>query len=538
MLLLASTLLFSPAPVRASVRASHPSPADVALRRPQSEPTRYLDHVFDEVEVTTDVVYHTTRHEGETVQLRLDVYQPAGDAEEARPAMVWIHGGYFARGDKEDVAGFAHDSARRGYVAVSIQYRLFPGACEGASGVDGVTWECLTAMSAARADAQAAVRWLRANASTLGIDPGRIAAGGYSAGAITAIHTVVWPNRSAGAGTYGDTSQVEAAVSLAGTSSPMFVEHGETGIYMAHGSRDTTVSYTDAVRFCSSMLDRGNVCRLDTFSGAHGICPGAGPQGGWSTDPCWNSIRDTYSAFLYDQLIDPLPYVESLKPSRGSTSGRTLVEIVGRGLRDALHVHVGGSPALSVLPLGDHRLLILTPAASAGVSDVVVANRRGESPVNSWTLFEHVDRPPAMTSVEPSLIPSTGNVRMVLEGEFLADTRAVTVGGAPAPFRIDHDGRLSVLAPAREPGSTDIVVETDHGEVTLGGAIEYVHASERPADPVQPARDGSHSANTRTPERLVDSDEQATAGGASVEGARAPTSAPLPIRRCLVPPFL
>ena len=52
----------------------------------------------------------------------------------------------------------------------------------------GVSGGCLTAIVEAMNDAQTAVRFLRANASTYGIDPSRIAIGGSSAGAITALN--------------------------------------------------------------------------------------------------------------------------------------------------------------------------------------------------------------------------------------------------------------------------------------------------------------------------------------------------------------
>ena len=56
---------------------------------------RYSEPVFTEVQASTDLAY------GELEAHRLDVYQPEGDAEGDRLAIVLIHGGGFAGGDKQ-----------------------------------------------------------------------------------------------------------------------------------------------------------------------------------------------------------------------------------------------------------------------------------------------------------------------------------------------------------------------------------------------------------------------------------------------------
>ena len=82
------------------------------------------------------------------------------------PAVVCIHGGGWTKGDRTSHSKVAQALASRGYVAATISYRLsgeapFPAAIH---------------------DCKAAVRYLRANAKTLGIDPHRIGAIGLSAG--------------------------------------------------------------------------------------------------------------------------------------------------------------------------------------------------------------------------------------------------------------------------------------------------------------------------------------------------------------------
>ena len=56
--------------------------------------------------------------------LLMDIYQPYNDPMAARPFMVLVHGGSFLQGNKSDLEETCRAFARKGYVAVSIQYRL------------------------------------------------------------------------------------------------------------------------------------------------------------------------------------------------------------------------------------------------------------------------------------------------------------------------------------------------------------------------------------------------------------------------------
>jgi acetyl esterase len=98
----------------------------------------------------------------------LRVYRPAGVAEAtALPAYVYFHGGGWVIGDLN-----THDvvcrqlTAASGTSVVSVDYRLAPEH----------------KFPAAADDAWAATRWIVGHAGELGVDPGRLAVGGDSAG--------------------------------------------------------------------------------------------------------------------------------------------------------------------------------------------------------------------------------------------------------------------------------------------------------------------------------------------------------------------
>ena len=185
---------------------------------PGPAPLRYRDPVFSNVNVTSNITYGTAVDQaGNTDTLQLDMYAPKGDTDTSPPAIVWVHGGSFCCGDKTspELVDEATTFAKEGYVNVSINYRLCPGGCS----AGGVTAGCVEAIIQATYDAQAAVRWLRANATTYGIDPTRIAIGGSSAGAITAMNVAFASTQFDTTGSnQGYSSAVGAAVRLGRTS--------------------------------------------------------------------------------------------------------------------------------------------------------------------------------------------------------------------------------------------------------------------------------------------------------------------------------
>jgi acetyl esterase/lipase len=103
-------------------------------------------------------------------ELRIDIAQPAiGDGP--FPAVLVIHGGAWHEGGREENHRYLAALARHGYVAASPQYRFCPK----------------DTFPAQLEDVKAAVRFLRSNAKSLKVDPDRIAAMGFSAGAHLAL---------------------------------------------------------------------------------------------------------------------------------------------------------------------------------------------------------------------------------------------------------------------------------------------------------------------------------------------------------------
>jgi para-nitrobenzyl esterase len=154
---------------------------------------RYGEPVFTNV-IKTTVTYAPAPNYlevadilGDTVQLVMDVYQPEGDPAVARPVVVLAHGGSFIFGDRTMMDDDCRRLARAGFVAATVQYRLYPALVVGFPDSTAIIGAVAKAMS----DMKAAVRYFREDGATdnqFKVDTNFIFVGGYSAGAVAALH--------------------------------------------------------------------------------------------------------------------------------------------------------------------------------------------------------------------------------------------------------------------------------------------------------------------------------------------------------------
>ena len=234
---------------------------------PGAAPLRYRDDVFTGVTETADITYGSAVNQaGQTVTLRMDMYQPTGDTVTARPAIVWVHGGSFCCGNENspELVDEARYFARKGYVNVSISYRLVASGCPGSD-----LNACLTGIAQAREDAQTAVRFLRAHAAQYRIDTNRIAIGGSSAGAITALNVGYSPENPGPGQWQGQSSAVRAVQSLSGgelASGP--INAGDAPALLFHGTADGAVPYAWATSTVERAQAAGLTVVLRTWEGA------------------------------------------------------------------------------------------------------------------------------------------------------------------------------------------------------------------------------------------------------------------------------
>ncbi len=242
-----------------------------------------------------DVVYGTADSaEGAPLLLDMMAPLPAQGPTAKRPAVIWVHGGAWYSGTRRDHLEVTNCAllAAHGFIAASIEYRLSQDAT----------------FPAQIHDIKAAIRWLRANADTYGIDPQRLGIWGLSAGGqLAALAGVTGdvPELEGASGSPGHSSAVQA---VAVASTPTFFLHPAEGrrtkvppptkalfggtaaeradlmmlgsplaqvrpnpppFLIAHGTRDRTVAFEHAQRFHAALVAAGGEAQLIAVEGLH-----------------------------------------------------------------------------------------------------------------------------------------------------------------------------------------------------------------------------------------------------------------------------
>lgn len=223
-------------------------------------------------------------------ELTIDVYLPAGHKEtDRRPAIVFFFGGGWSGGSTRQ---FAHHSAyltSRGMVVFAADYRI--------------NTRNKSTIADAVVDAKQAIRWVRTNAASLGVDPDRIASGGGSAGGHLAAAVAMLPgfddateadavsNRSNAMALFNPALSLLAedfavdrakprATSFAdrmgaepAALSPLSHVRGRLPpAIVFHGEKDTTVPFAQARKFVEKMKEADNRAELAAYPEAvHGF---------------------------------------------------------------------------------------------------------------------------------------------------------------------------------------------------------------------------------------------------------------------------
>ncbi len=234
--------------------------------------TRYLDPIFNDVTVQRDVVYgHTVDFQGNAVDLLLDLYTPTGDTATGRPAVLYAHGGGFTTGNKSE-SGLSQTLAQRGYVTASISYRLRPGADISFGNPNNP--DAINAVVDAIHDGQTAIRWIRAHAAELGVDPARVAFSGSSAGAVMAVGiSLLSDSVDLTEGSAGYSSRACLTVADAGALLPGLASPDDTPAVFFHGTNDTTVPYSLGLQTEQALAAAGVPTAFFSYPGVGHVVP-------------------------------------------------------------------------------------------------------------------------------------------------------------------------------------------------------------------------------------------------------------------------
>jgi acetyl esterase/lipase len=261
-----------------------PSAPPHSIRR---SPDRGDSHGRGDETVTRNISFPTVDGQSE----QLDVYEPFTPAPlGGRPVLVAIHGGGWRRFDKSGYGErIASGFVSQGYVVVAPNYQL--------SAPGNPTWPVNFE------DVQAAVRWVRGNASMLGINPGEIAAIGESAGAnLAALLGTGSPGGSMGAvspevnavvafSTPADLAALQSESPLAAIAATQFlggtpeqvpanyvaaspidqVSHSDPPMFLVHGREDPLIPVSQSKDLSAALGAAGVRHQLVLVNGGHNL---------------------------------------------------------------------------------------------------------------------------------------------------------------------------------------------------------------------------------------------------------------------------
>jgi acetyl esterase/lipase len=256
-----------------------------------------------------------------TTELKLDVYQPSGTVASKRTAIIHLFGGGFMGGNK--TAGYIINDikalAPKGYTNISANYRL---AKEG-------FWPSQIQ------DVKAAIRWTRANAGKIGIEPNRIVIAGYSAGgmlSLLAAGTNGKADLEGDLGNPGVSSDVNASIGVyplasaqiatmlwpQGQATPEAITAASPTTYISekfaptifiHGTNDGTVPVSSSVDFFNKLHELKVPTTLTLIQGADHAFDNNAPD-------AVELMATSIDLFLDRLLVNPKPY-----PSFGGGGG-------------------------------------------------------------------------------------------------------------------------------------------------------------------------------------------------------------------------
>ncbi|MGX5820176.1 alpha/beta hydrolase [Chitinophaga lutea] len=200
----------------------------------------------------------------------LDLYLPAVKGKV--PVLVFVHGGGFSGGDKQQIRSLCNKIASYGIAVASINYRLYlkhhkiPGASAGANMAAGLppgrafNPALQHAMEVASDDAQLVFRWIGEHAKEYNFNTKRIAISGGSAGAMTSLQTAYASGQRV--------LPIGAVVNFWGGLADMTViGKGAPPLLTYHGDGDKLISVEYAYALDKQMKAQGNVSVLRIMQG-------------------------------------------------------------------------------------------------------------------------------------------------------------------------------------------------------------------------------------------------------------------------------
>lgn len=270
---------------------------------------RYLDSLFS---VTMET--HTYAEKPDET-LQLDVYTPEQDSETQRPLLIYVHGGGFRMGERnnEGAVRFCRQFAQKGYVVATMSYTL---RMKGKSfGCEEPASNKIETFRVAGNDIARATQFFIDRQDEFGIDTNHIILSGSSAGAEAVLHAAYWPATRSNDGEQllAEDFTYAGAISMAGALVSLEWVTTESAIptQFFHGTCDNLVPYSEAPHHYCAVSDPGYMplYGAEAISGKlrelgkpyylYSICRG---RHEWASEPMQANLSEI-TDFMYHDVL-------------------------------------------------------------------------------------------------------------------------------------------------------------------------------------------------------------------------------------------
>ena len=318
----------------------------IAQDHPDCDGNRYRSVINAEIDAWRNMKFS----EGKTIagrdrELFLDIYAPKGDQSSSRPMVLLAFGGSFINGKRTDISWLCEEYAKRGFVAVSMDYRLydlplipFPSA-----------GDMQTVVVKSVVDMNAALQFLINDASianTYGIDTNALFVGGISSGSIMACHTAMLDdadnlpsyivNKLRSEGLITDTTSMLGSKSIKGIlnfSGALHIgdwyDSSDPPLFSCHDDGDGTVPYKNGYGqvFGQNIVELEGSFILDSLAKVRGMVSelitipnSAGHVSYFTNETQKNEIVQKSAVFMYKLLCSDRAESRDLDKLKISTS--------------------------------------------------------------------------------------------------------------------------------------------------------------------------------------------------------------------------
>ena len=339
---------------------------------------RYQDEIFSSISVNT--VYYSDVYFDNSHQM--DIYFPDNDTLTERPVVIYLFGGAYITGSKNntDCVDFCNYFAKRGYVAIAANYRLSNNPILFSLDQQQQYSTVLKAM----ADLKSLIRYIKKDyvqSNILKIDTNSIFAGGYSAGAVTAIHSAyvdditdlplspvnvqsiannIGGSLEGDAGNIGYSSNFTGVFSYAGGINDLnWIDPDDEPIYAVHGTNDNVVNFNCGPAFnLITALDLCGLGDMSTTLATHGLIFDElvlnGTDHYWPVNGLGNSNFSTALENTKNFLFNLLPCNNSL----GQLSNIVNINVYPNPTTSNLHIELSNNivPVVNIYDLYGNKL--------------------------------------------------------------------------------------------------------------------------------------------------------------------------------------